>query len=65
MEALLIPCAVSLLFGFVFGVFYRTHRTAVGTCEGCRKPRCEIIGSGAARRRRHAFCAVCMPELYR
>jgi hypothetical protein len=34
-------------------------------CMGCAIGRVPIVGPWYARRRQHAYCAFCMPELYR
>jgi hypothetical protein len=39
-------------------------RPPFGRCDGCRRFACPLVGRGLSRRREHAYCGDCMPELY-
>lgn len=57
-----------LTLGALRTLFVACWRYAVskGQCIGCLKRRCPMVGSvWTGRRREHAYCPECMPELYR
>lgn len=63
--ALALPFAASWIVLSYLVEFVLARLVKTSPCTGCAFGRVPLVGPWYARRRRHIYCEVCMPELYR